>query len=274
METLLFNIAVFGFILLVIVTAIFIAAQIKKDNSIMDIAYGPIFLITGLATAYYSASFSVLTTAILIATATWASRLGLRVWLKNSGQGEDIRYANWRRDWLIKGKVYFYLRSYIQINLLQGFIILLISLPLIISISSPTVTNLNFLYVGLVIFTTGFILETIADYQVDRFLAEKRAGTNKANLLTTGLFRFSRRPNYFGETLIWWGLAVTVLPLPFGYLGLISPLVITYVVTMITGPMLEKIFLEKYPSEYAAYMKNTNYFIPGLPRIETKTSLK
>lgn len=240
----------------------------------MDIAYGPIFLISGLATAFYNDNFSVLTTTILIITAIWASRLGLRIWLKNLGRGEDIRYANWRRDWMIKGSVYFYVRSYLQINLLQGFIILLISLPLIISITFPETLNDTFLALGLGIFALGFVLEATADYQVDRFLAEKRAGTNTKNLLITGLFRFSRRPNYFGETLIWWGMAVMVLPLPFGFIGLISPLLITYIVTLVTGPMLEKIFLEKYPAEYAAYMKQTSYFIPLPPKSETESSLK
>lgn len=266
METLFFNILIFGFVLLLIVSLIFIVAQIKKDNSIMDIAYGPIFLISGLATAYYQDNFYSLANTILVVTAIWAFRLGWRIWRKNRGRGEDIRYANWRRDWMNKGQIYFYLRSYLQINLLQGLIILLISLPLIISITFPESLNKTFLFFGLAIFFIGFIIETIADYQVDRFLAEKRAGTNTNNLLTTGLFRFSRRPNYFGETLIWWGMAVMVLPLPFGFLGLVSPLLITYIVTLVTGPMLEKIFIEKYPTEYAAYMKRTNYFIPGFPK--------
>ena len=57
-----------------------------------------------------------------------------------------------------------------------------------------------------------------------------------------------------------------VLPLPYGYIGLISPIIITYIVTQVTGPMLERIFLEKYPTEYRAYMATTNYFIPGVPR--------
>ena len=269
METLLFNIIVFGSVLLIVVSLIFILAQLKKDNSIMDIAYGPLFLISGLATAYYSTSFSVLTTTILITTAIWSIRLGLRIWLKNRGRGEDIRYANWRQDWMVNGSVYFYLRSYLQINLLQGFIILLISLPLIISLSFTEAINYTFLTLGLAVFVLGFVLEAAADYQVDRFLAEKRAGTNTTNLLTTGLFQFSRRPNYFGETLIWWGMAIMVLPLPFGWLGLISPLLITYIVTIVTGPMLEKIFLEKYPVEYATYMKQTNYFIPGRPKTKS-----
>ncbi len=166
MEPLFFNITVFGSILLIIVSLIFIIAQIKRDNSIMDIAYGPIFLISGLATTFYKDSFTILTTTILILTTIWASRLGLRIWLKNSGRGEDIRYANWRRDWLKKGILYFYLRSYLQINLLQGFIILLISLPLIISITFSETLNYTFLALGLIIFTLGFTIETIADYQV------------------------------------------------------------------------------------------------------------
>ncbi|HMO77860.1 MAG TPA: DUF1295 domain-containing protein [Candidatus Paceibacterota bacterium] len=273
METLLFNTMAFGSIILVLVTIIFIVAQIKNDNSIMDIAYGPLFLVSGLIFAYLKESFTLIATIILVLTALWAGRLGLRIWLKNKGRGEDIRYANWRRDWMIKGKKYFYLRSYLQINLLQGLIILLVSLPLIISFSFPKTINITFLILGLSIFALGFILETTADYQVDRFLAKKRAGTNLANILTTGLFRFSRRPNYFGETLIWWGMAVMVLPLPYGFLGLISPLLITYIVTKITGPMLEKIFLEKYGTEYASYMKRTNYFVPGLPKIETKSDI-
>ena len=120
--------------------------------------------------------------------------------------------------------------------------------------------------VGFVVFCFGLAYETIADIQLDQFIAGKQAGTEPATLMTRGLFSLSRRPNYFGETLIWWGLAIMVLPLPFGYLALISPLVITYIVTKITGPMLEKGFLERYPDEYQTYMDTTSYFIPWFPK--------
>lgn len=95
------------------------------------------------------------------------------------------------------------------------------------------------------------------------------AGGVRKNLkpfLAEGLFRYSRRPNYFGETLVWWGIATMVLPLPFGYLGLVGPITITYIVTRITGPMLEKIFIEKYNTPYVEYMKQTSYFIPLPPK--------
>jgi len=80
--------------------------------------------------------------------------------------------------------------------------------------------------------------------------------------MTRGLFSLSRRPNYFGETLIWWGLAIMVLPLPLGWIAISSPLLITYIVTKVTGPMLEDSFLEKYPEKYQHYMDTTSYFIP------------
>jgi steroid 5-alpha reductase family enzyme len=105
----------------------------------------------------------------------------------------------------------------------------------------------------------------VADYQLDKFIARKKAGTETATIMKRGLFKYSRRPNYFGETLVWWGLAIITLPLPFGWIGLISPILITYIVTKITGPMLEKIFLEKYPEEYGKYIAETAYFIPQKP---------
>ncbi len=265
MEPLVFNITVFALVLLIIVTLVFIFSQFKKDNSIMDIAYGPIFFITGLTTLLLTQNFPPLSIIIISAIALWSLRLGVRIFKKNFGAPEDARYANWRMLWQQKGPIYLILRSYLQINLLQGFIILLVSLPFIISLTSTTTPNNLFIFLGLGVFLVGLTIESLADYQLDKFIAHKKAGTEKATLMTTGLFRYSRRPNYFGETLIWWGLAITVLPLHYGFLALISPLLITYIVTRVTGPMLEKIFLSKYPTEYSEYMKQTSYFIPLPP---------
>jgi steroid 5-alpha reductase family enzyme len=266
MEPLLFNSALFLFHLLCIVTLVFVVAQIKKDNSIMDIAYGPIFLVTGLLTYYVGGSNSILSILILLLTALWSTRLATRLYIKNHNKPEDIRYAAWRTLWSKKGYLYFLVRSYVQINILQGVIIAIISLPFLLSLNAGS-TNLNFFtLVGVSVFAIGFAIESIADYQLDQFIARKIAGTEKANLMRTGLFRYSRRPNYFGETLIWWGLAIMVLPLPLGWLALLSPLMITYIVTKVTGPMLEAIFIEKYGDEYRDYMQTTSYFIPLPPK--------
>lgn len=269
MEPLLFNSTIFLSFLLLVVTLVFIVAQLKKDNSIMDIVYGPIFLVTGIATYIYTESTSMLALVILVATFIWSTRLGTRIYNKNKGMPEDARYAAWRTLWNQKGQWYFLLRSYLQINILQGIIIAIVSLPLILSLSFGETYSLPFVLAGVLVFAIGLAIESTADYQLDRFIARKKLGVETANLMVTGLFKYSRRPNYFGETLIWWGLAIMVLPLPYGWLGLLSPLTITYIVTKVTGPMLENIFIQKYGEEYLAYMKKTSYFIPLPPRDTT-----
>jgi steroid 5-alpha reductase family enzyme len=265
-------ISVFGLVMLILVTSVFLIAQFKQDNSIMDIVYGPLFILAGGLCAWLLTSPSTLTLIILTLTTLWGTRLGVRIYRKNHGQPEDARYAAWRTAWSERGRLYFILRSYVQVNLLQGIVIVIVSLPFIISLTSPDTSfaNLSHLSItlplGAFVFFVGLSLETIADWQLDRFIARKKAGTETATLMTTGLFRYSRRPNYFGETLIWWGLAIMVLPLPYGYLALLSPLTITYIVTQVTGPMLEKLFLERYPEDYRAYQRRTSYFIPLPPR--------
>ncbi len=262
--TLLVHTLVFALILLVLVTAVFFIAQIKRDNSIMDIAYGPLFFLAATGTLFFTAGVSATAFLITGLTGLWSIRLALRIYRKNKGKAEDARYAAWRATWMKQGLSYFRWRSYVQINLLQGVIILLVSLPFIIATTSSVLSyNLYFVYVGLLVYAFGLGYEALADHQLDVFLRNKKSGKTTEPLMKTGLFHYSRRPNYFGETLIWWGLAIIALPLPFGFLGLISPIIITYIVTKVTGPMLENIFLEKYPDEYRAYMSTTNYFIPG-----------
>lgn len=266
LEMLLVHTLLFGVIILLYGSVLFIIASLRSDNSIMDIAYGPAFLVGALGSMYITNHYTPLTLLITAILLLWSTRLAIRIFKKNHGKPEDPRYAKWRTAWTKKGRLYFYVRSYLQIYLLQGSIIVIVALPFIVSLTSTSVSLSWWSYLGAGIALFGLGYESLADWQLDRFLARKRAGTETANLMTTGLFRYSRRPNYFGETLVWWGLAFTVFPLPLGWLALFSPLLITYIVTQVTGPMLEKIFLEKNPTEYRAYMRTTSYFIPRKPR--------
>ncbi len=264
------TVGIFASLLLGLVTLVFMVAVIKKDNSIMDIAYGPLFFASGLGTLLYLKPDGFLPYLILGLTFLWATRLGLRIFRKNHGQPEDIRYTNWRTEWNKQGYTYFLIRSYLQINLLQGFIIFLVSLPFLLCAANPSTEVSLATYVGCIVFFFGLLYESIADWQLDRFIARKKAGTEPAPIMKTGLFHFSRRPNYFGETLIWWGLALIALPSPLGFLALLSPLTITFIVTKVTGPMLEKVFLEKYGTIYEDYMRETSYFFPLPPKTPVK----
>jgi steroid 5-alpha reductase family enzyme len=278
-ELLLVNILTAYFIILIGVTGIFITALIIRDNSIMDIAYGPLFAITAWI-LFLSGNPSPLALPLLCIITLWAIRLGTRIFRKNYGRPEDPRYAAWRQQWLSRSKLYFVVRSYAQIYLLQGFIIGIVLLPFTIGESLLWPSDVQFTpsvitTIGIAIALFGLLYETIADWQLDRFLARKRAGTESAVIMTTGLFRYSRRPNYFGESLVWWGLALSVIGFEYPFFSastgivVLSPLLITYVVVYITGPMLEKIFLEKYPDAYTKYMKQTAYFIPRSPKNPT-----
>lgn len=262
MELLIVHILVFGIIILLYGAVIFLIATFIKNNSIMDIAYGPAFLVGAVGSMFilhHTNPLSLLITAVIF---VWSLRLSIRIWKKNQGKPEDPRYAKWREEWSKEGVRYFYLRSYLQIYLLQGAVIVLVALPFIISLAHATATIPTLAFLGISISIFGLMYETIADWQLDQFLARKKANTESATLMTTGLFRYSRRPNYFGETLVWWGLAISVLTIPVGIVALLSPLLITHIVTQVTGPMLERIFMEKYPEEYREYMAKTSYFFP------------
>jgi len=262
MENLLITSGLVGGLLLIYSIIVFIIARLLHDNSVMDIAYGPAFFISTFGAAYLTHTTNLLPAVLIGCIGAWAVRLSSRIFRKNYGKPEDARYAKWREQWMKKGRGYFLIRSYLQVNLLQIIIIFIVATPAILALANPAAYDSTCLLAGLVVFVFGLTYETIADWQLDRFIAGKKAGTEDATLMTRGLFSLSRRPNYFGETLIWWGLAIMVLPLPFGWIAIISPLLITYIVTKVTGPMLENAFLEKYPEQYQHYIDTTSYFIP------------
>jgi steroid 5-alpha reductase family enzyme len=264
----LLTLGVFSTIIVVYVTIVFMIAQIRQDNSVMDIFYGPAFAVGMWATMFLTNQLHVVSVLVAGLLTLWAARLSIRIARKNWGKAEDERYAAWRRDWTARGKIYFIVRSYLQINLLQGVIIVLVSTPLILIITFGYGLFMPLFYLGCAIFFLGLGIEATADAQLDRFIRGKIAGTETATLMTQGLFHYSRRPNYFGESLIWWGFAVIASSTPLGALAIISPLLITYILTKVTGPMLEAIFLKKYPEEYRAYMERTSYFFPLPPHIK------
>jgi steroid 5-alpha reductase family enzyme len=265
--TLLTTATIYGIVVLMLVTAVFIISQLKRDNSLMDVAYGPVYAIAYWATWFLTGTPSGVPLLVGGIVTHWALRLSIRIGRKNWGKPEDARYAAWREAWSKHGQLYVVVRSYLQVNLLQGLIIFIVATPLWLTLVLKSIPQTPLLMLGAALALGGLLYETIADWQLDRFIARKKAGTEDAQLMTQGLFHYSRRPNYFGESLVWWGLAVIVLSNGLsGWFVLASPLLITFILTRVTGPMLENIFLEKYPDAYRAYMRSTNYFIPGRPK--------
>ncbi len=235
----------FALIIFTLTTIIFLYSAVKNDMSVMDIAYGPLFAIGAWSAIAITESSAPLTLLVASLITLWATRLGVRIWRKNHGKPEDARYAAWRAKWMRQGRSYFLRRSYLQVNLLQGLIICVIALPFVVTLSAGEVLGTWHTATGALLMLFGLGYETVADWQLDQFLKRKRAGAESAPIMQTGLFRYSRRPNYFGEILIWVGLALMTYPLPYVARAILSPLLIAYIVTKVTGPMLENIFLEK-----------------------------
>ena len=263
LESLLTLLPVYFFSILGFLTLVFFVALAKDDNSIMDIAYGPSFALAAWSSILFSGTTEPLPLVVAGCITLWAGRLSFRIFRNNYGKPEDLRYAGWREQWSQRGRWYFIVRSYIQIYLLQGIVIALVGSPAFLATVFGSAMNIWFLLLGAIVFAAGLSYETIADMQLDRFLSRKRNGETDADLMQEGLFRYSRRPNYFGEVTVWVGLMLMVIPLPFGWVAIVSPLLIWYIVTYITGPMLEAIFLQKFPEQYQKYIKTTNYLVPG-----------
>ena len=243
---------------------LFILAILKKDNSIVDIGYGIGFIVIALVT-FLAQDITPSHRSILISlyVVIWGTRLAYRIARKNLGKPEDFRYAAWRAEWQKKGEGYFVIRSFVQIFLLQGIIILMVALPIILGNTMQVDTLKWYNYVGIFLWLFGFLFEAIGDAQLDKFLKRKRNKTEKSNIMKTGLWKYTRHPNYFGESIQWWGLALLCLfGVKYSLVAFVSPILITYLLLFVSGiPLLEKRW-EGDP-EWQEYKKKTNAFIPG-----------
>lgn len=237
---------------------IFIIAQKKKDNSIVDIAWGPGFILVSILTFWISQNFVLRQILVCALVVIWGTRLAVHIIVRNRGRGEDYRYAKWRRDW---GK-WFFFRSFFQIFMLQGVILLVIVYPVIL-INHASGSGIQVLdTIGVAIWLIGFFFEAIGDYQLLKF---KRRPDSKGRIITHGLWRYTRHPNYFGETLIWWGIFLIALAVRYGWTAVISPLLITFLLLRVSGvAMLEKKYIGN--KNYEDYARRTSVFIPWFPK--------
>jgi len=242
-----------GLVIFLFMTIVFILALRKKNNSIVDIFWGVGFIVVAIYAVIQSGEIDLRKMIVNLLVLLWGLRLSYHIMVRNSGKGEDFRYKKWRDTWK-----FFIIRSYFQIFLLQGFFMLIISAPVwFIGLSYGGALGL-WDSIGMVIFGAGFMMETIGDYQLAEF---NRDPENKGKILTTGLWSVTRHPNYFGETLVWWGIGCYALSLPYGWVTLIGPAVITILLRFVSGvPMLEKKY--KGRPDWEAYKAKTAAFVP------------
>ncbi len=230
----------------------FVVACIKKRNDVADIAWGLGFvLMSWLALLFSEHSMRSLLVNTLVTI--WGLRLTWHIARRNSGKPEDKRYAEWRAQWK-----YFYCRSYVQIFLLQGLILFLVMLP-ILHIHGSASVDLGLVdAIGVLMWIVGFVFELVGDHQLKMFLLNPM---NRGKIMDSGLWAYSRHPNYFGEVTQWWSIFLLAVSLPFGFLTVVSPLLITLLIVFVSGvPMLEKKYAGR--PDFETYKKRTSMLFP------------
>jgi len=224
----------------------FIVSLIKKRNDIADVLWGLGFVIISWTAYIISNNNQLINTIINILVTIGGLRLALHIYERNKKKAEDYRYAEWRIQW---GK-WFYIRSYLQVFILQGVLLFLIATPVLILNNKAPETLNNLSLIGILIWIIGFTFETVGDKQLSNFIKDPN---NKGKVLDSGLWKYSRHPNYFGEVTQWWGISIVTLITTGTLLSLIGPLTITFLILKVSGiPLLEnKMLLQKEFQEYA-----------------------
>jgi steroid 5-alpha reductase family enzyme len=237
--------------------ALFFVALKRRDNSIVDSAWGPGFLLAVLATVLWHRPSGLLVSLVIALVAMWAIRLSVHILARNWDRGEDWRYAQWRREW----GAFFVLRSFLQVFVLQGFLMILVALPALwVATFGGGITRGAL--VGAGVWLIGFLWEAIGDGQLTAFLKNP---ANKGRVMKSGLWKYSRHPNYFGEMTQWWGMWLIALTLPGGWMTIVGPLTITFLIMKVSGvPLLEKKQMQN--PEFQEYARHTSTVIPWFPK--------
>ena len=239
---------------LLYMTIVYLFALKKRDNSIVDVAWGLGFVGVALLTFFLNEGWIIRHLIVSCLVFIWGVRLAIHIGIRKRGKGEDFRYAKWRQDW---GR-WFVLRSYFQIFMLQGIFLFVIALPIVLINLSQTENLTAFDFLGFGVWCIGFFFEAVGDYQLRQF---KKRPENKGKIITTGLWKYTRHPNYFGEVVLWWGIFLLALSIENGWIAVLSPLLISFLLLRVSGvTMLEK----KYAGnlDFEAYAKRTNAFFP------------
>lgn len=236
----------------------FLVSLVKKRNDVADVAWGLGFVLITWVSFFLADASGIRSMLVGMLVSIWGLRLAWHIHSRNKGKAEDYRYQEWRKAW---GK-WFYPRSYLQVYLLQGALLFLIASP-VLRINEAPGTELGWLDgVGLAVWLVGFYFEAVGDAQLNRFIKNPE---NKGRLMQGGLWAYTRHPNYFGEVTQWWGIWLLALSVSNGWLSIIGPLTITFLILKVSGiPMLEK-KMAQHP-DFVEYKRKTSVFIPMIPK--------
>jgi steroid 5-alpha reductase family enzyme len=234
----------------------YLISILRNRNDVADIAWGLGFIVIAWV-AFFIANQPLHALMANVLITIWGVRLAWHIYHRNTGKPEDFRYHQWRMEWKN-----FYLRSFLQVFMLQGFFMFIIALPVMLINLSESGISIGFQVAGIGVWLVGFLFESVGDYQLKQF---KTNPANKGKIITTGLWKYTRHPNYFGDAVQWWGIFLMALFFPNGWMTIAGPIVMTYLLRYVSGvPMLERKY--KNNSAFQAYAQRTSPFFPMPPK--------
>lgn len=236
--------------------------SLRLDNySFVDVTWSLAFTPVALWYAVSGLGWGPRRIAIAALISAWSLRLGLHLWRRVAGHhpAEDVRYAELREKWHANPP-----RAFLLFFMMQAVLVWLLMLPVYL-LSAQTNPQFHALeWAGLGLWAVALIGEGIADAQLSHF---KRTNTNPKAICESGLWHYSRHPNYFFQSLLWWGLFLMALPAPMGWLAIIAPLAMLHFLLNVTGiPLTEKLSLQKRGEAFREYQRTTSAFVPWFRR--------
>ncbi len=240
-------------------------SMLVRDSSLVDIWFAPCIALAAVLGYFIGDGPEPRRLLIAALACIWGLRLGGYLLWRNWGR-EDPRYARLRKHIADQGGNFGW-HSFTRINLYQAATVFIAIAPLIVAQAMPESTELGVLAIaGAALLLVGVFFEAVSDLQLARFRADP---ANQGRVLDTGLWRYSRHPNYFGETCVWWGFWLVACEASWGWVTIFSPALMTWsILGMMGKALLERRMLKKRPG-YQDYIDRTSGFFPLPPRRRT-----
>ena len=247
-------------VILITMLALWGLSIVRRDVSLVDIAWGPAFALVAWTTFLLAGEPRHWSGWLLpLLTTLWGTRLGLYLLWRKWGEGEDPRYGAMREA---RGNAFWWKSLYV-VFLLQGAVLWVISLPLQVGIPQPTGGGSSWQVAGLAVWLVGFLFESLGDWQLAHFKSDP---ANRGKVMDRGLWRYTRHPNYFGDFCVWWGLGLIAVGRGAAVWTLVGPLVMSWLLLRISGVTLLEKSLQTSKPGYAEYVRRTSPFVPWPPK--------
>jgi steroid 5-alpha reductase family enzyme len=239
--------------------AMWVLSVVVKNASIVDIGWGIGFVIVAWAVRANVDGNADRQRLLVAMTTIWGLRLAGYLYVRNHGKGEDFRYRAMRKRWGPR----FPLISLGTVFAVQGVLMWIVSLPVQLGQVDVDPELGVLAWVGIAIWGIGLFFEVVGDVQLARF---KKDPANAGTVMDTGLWRYTRHPNYFGDACVWWGIALVAAETSVGRWGLIGATVMTILLRRVSGVTLLEKSLTKRRAGYEDYVARTSPFVPRPPK--------